>query len=168
MQSLENVRIVVLKKNPWWCTFLILANKALHDYSFPVIFSNISEGLFLKTYPDRCFWNFFRSTEAVTRKKGCSEKSEKILKKTSVGLYNFLILPNKNTPKRMVFGKFVKYFKTAILKNNSERLLLRFSVKATLSYIKMRAAAPTQSINRKGLSQSGFTENVTKFSGALN
>ena len=46
MQSLENVEIVVLKKNPWWCTFLILANKALHDYSFPVIFSNISEGLF--------------------------------------------------------------------------------------------------------------------------
>ena len=68
----------------------------------------------------------------------------------------------------MVSGKFVKCFKTAILKNNSERLLLRFSVKATLSYIKMRAAAPTQSINRKGLSQSGFTENVTKFSGALN
>ena len=45
MQSLENVRIVVLKKNPRWRT-LILANKALHDYSFPVIFSNISEGLF--------------------------------------------------------------------------------------------------------------------------
>ena len=46
MQSLENVRIVVLKKNPWWCTFLILANKAFHDYSFSAVFSNISEGLF--------------------------------------------------------------------------------------------------------------------------
>ena len=46
MQSLENVEIVALKKNPWWCTFLILANKALHDYSFPVILSNIAEGLF--------------------------------------------------------------------------------------------------------------------------
>ena len=32
----------------------------------------------------------------------------------------------------------------------------------------MRAAAPTQFINRKGLSQSGFTENVRKFSRALN
>ena len=45
-QSLENVRIVVLNNYPWWCTFLILSNKALHDYGFPVIFSNISEGLF--------------------------------------------------------------------------------------------------------------------------
>ena len=44
-QSLEYVRIV-LNKYPWWCTFLILANKAFHDYGFPVIFSNISEGLF--------------------------------------------------------------------------------------------------------------------------
>ena len=68
----------------------------------------------------------------------------------------------------MVFGKFVNCFKTAILKNKSERLLLRFSAKAALSEIKMQAAAPTQLINRKGLSQSSFTENVTKFSRALN
>ena len=44
-------------------------NKAFHDYNFPVIFSNNSEQLFSKTHPDSCFLNFFRSTEAVTRKK---------------------------------------------------------------------------------------------------
>ena len=168
MQSLENVRIVVLKKNRWWCT-LILANKALHDYSFPEIFSNISEGLFLKNISWQLLLKFFAFYGSSHRKNFCcSEKFEKILKKTSVVVYNFLILPNKNTPPRMVFGKFVNCFKTAILKNKSERLLLRFSAKAALSYIKMQAAVPTQLINRKGLSQSGFIENVTKFSRALN
>ena len=68
MQSLENVRIVVLKKNPWWCPFLILANKALHDYSFPVIFSNISEGLFY--IPWQLLLNFF-----VLRKQSPEKKA---------------------------------------------------------------------------------------------
>ena len=42
MQSLENVRKAILKKNLWRWTFIILANKALYDDSFLVNFSNIS------------------------------------------------------------------------------------------------------------------------------
>ena len=89
------------------------------------------------------FFSFYGSSHP---KKGCSEKSEKILKKTSVGLYNFLILPNKNT-QRMVFGKFVKYFKTAILKNNFELLLLRFSVKASHPFLNKNAGCSSNPIH---------------------
>ena len=46
MESLETVRIAALKNNPWWCTFLILANKVLHDDIFRVILPNILEQLF--------------------------------------------------------------------------------------------------------------------------
>ena len=66
----------------------------------------------------------------------------------------------------MVSRKFEKYFKITVLKSTSEGLLLRLFAKAALSQIQMRAAAPI--INRKGISQSGFSENVTKFSRALN
>ena len=63
MQSLENVRIVVLKKPRGGVFFIILANKTLRDYSFLIIFSNISEELFYKTPPE-----VFQSTEAVDQK----------------------------------------------------------------------------------------------------
>ena len=57
------------EKNPWWCTFLILANKARQvPDSLQVIFSNVSEQLFYKTPPDSCFWKVFSSKEVVARK----------------------------------------------------------------------------------------------------
>ena len=46
MQSLETVTIVALKKKSVVVHFLILANKALQDDSFLVIFSNILEQIF--------------------------------------------------------------------------------------------------------------------------
>ena len=116
--SSENIRITVQKNSKKFpgkilclCAFLNFSYQNTLWYIVSCWFSQIFQNSYFKELlRTAVFWRLYVLQKQPPESFCCSVKFEKYLKKTSVGVYIFLILTNKTTQSLMVSWEFCEMF----------------------------------------------------------